>query len=91
MITFVLCKAEALMHLIFLDYYYYSSYYNSTDPQQDLSSAPIQPGESNGNEGSNADCMDQLHPVTYHPDVNGKSKMLEHGEQNNVIHNVQVS
>lgn len=71
------------------DYYYYSSYYNSTDPQQDLSSAPIQPGESNGNEGSNADCMDQLHPVTYHPDVNGKSKMLEHGEQNNVIHNVQ--
>ncbi|KAJ6669820.1 hypothetical protein lerEdw1_000369 [Lerista edwardsae] len=69
------------------DYYYYSSYYNSTDPQHDFSGAPIQHDASNDNEGSNANCMDQLQ-LDYHPDVNGKIDD-ELGKQDNAIQNFQ--
>lgn len=79
-----------LIYLIsFLDYYYYSNYYNSTDPQQDFSRAPIQHDGNNDDGGSNANCMDQLQ-LDYHPDVNGKIDD-ELGEQDNAIHNVEVS
>ncbi|XP_066469757.1 angiogenic factor with G patch and FHA domains 1 isoform X2 [Tiliqua scincoides] len=67
--------------------YYYSSYYNSTDLQQDLSRAPVQPGVSNDKEGSSANCIDQLQ-IYYHPDVNGETHD-EHEKQDNEIHNVQ--
>ncbi|XP_062984029.1 angiogenic factor with G patch and FHA domains 1 isoform X2 [Elgaria multicarinata webbii] len=65
------------------DYYYYHNYYNGSD-LHDLSRAPVQP--SNDSEGSPSNCLDQLQ--LGNPDANG-TKHEEHGEHDNVIHDVQ--
>ncbi|XP_061476288.1 angiogenic factor with G patch and FHA domains 1 isoform X2 [Rhineura floridana] len=66
--------------------YYYYNYYSSSDPH-DFTRTPVQP--SNDNEISSPDCIDQLQPGD-HPGVNG-AKNDEHGEQDDVLHNVQQS
>nr|XP_056704122.1 angiogenic factor with G patch and FHA domains 1 [Euleptes europaea] len=66
------------------DYYYYS-YYNSTEPQPDLSGEPVQPNSDH--EGSNSNGTEQL-PLSDHSAVNGTSHN-EREMQDNVIHDVQ--